>query len=304
MVRAGVRPLADSSDFSHAGWQSVAVHAPRILWRALRYFARARSFAPDLVLVVDAPGLHSPLLDRFRRRGVRCAWVAPPQLWAWRNRRPKILGGLRVFPLHAFEVEALDRAGADPTWFGYPGSRPSRTEGPRDLLALFPGSREAWRDRHARLFQEAAELAATGLQPVFVHPDPPSPRERGVPCLSPEQALPRAALALALPGTATLEIALHGIPAVVAARPGRLDAWMAGRRLSGGPYALPNRILETIAYPELLGRNVGASEIAGALREVGSRPPHRLLEEIHAKLGAPNAAERIVRSLLGPESGA
>lgn len=298
MVRAGVVPLSDPADFSHSGWQSVLERAPRILWQAFRYLARARAFAPDLVLAIDAPGLHSPLLDGFRRRGVRCAWVAPPQLWAWKNRRPGILRGLRVFPLHAFELDSLRDAGADPLWLGYPGPRPMRSQGGRDILALLPGSRPAWRKRHAALFLEAAELAETGLRPVFVHPDPPAPEELGVPCLSPEAALARAALALTLPGTATLEIALQGIPAVVAARPSPLDSWIAGRRLADGPCALPNRILGRMVYPELLRGRTDAEEIATTLREVRMRPVHGALDGFRERLGPDDAAHRIACSVL------
>jgi lipid-A-disaccharide synthase len=298
MARSGVRPLADRADFSHAGWQSVLAHAPQLLWRASRYYARAREFSPDLVLAVDAPGLHSPLLNRFRRAGVPCAWVAPPQLWAWKDRHPRVLRGLRVFPLHEFEVDALRDAGADPLWLGYPGPRPSRGAGVRDLLALFPGSRPAWRGRHAELFLEAAKAADTGLQPVFVHPDPPGALELGLPCLAPGEALSRAALALTLPGTAVLEIALQGIAAVVAARPGRFDTWMANRRLSCGPYALPNRILGRTVYPELLGADVGAAEIAHALREARMQADPIALDDFSARLGPEDAAERIVRSVL------
>jgi len=298
MTSAKVRPLADPAVFSHSGWESVLARAPRLLWSAWRYLAHAKAFAPDLVVAVDAPGLHTPLLNRFRRRGVRCAWVAPPQIWAWRDRNPPVLRGLRVHPMHEFEVGSLRRAGADTVWLGYAGPRAARAEGRRDLLVLLPGSREAWRQRHAGLFLEAARIADTGLDVVFVHPEPPSATEFGLPCLRPEEALPRAGLALTLPGTATLEIALQETPAVVAARPGHLDAWLAGSRLSEGPFALPNRILGRAVYPELLGPDVRAKDLAQALRtgrERGSRESE--LAGFRESLGPADACDRIAQSL-------
>jgi len=120
--------------------------------------------------------------------------------------------------------------------------------------------------------------------------------------MSPEEALPRAALALTLPGTATLEIGLQGIPAVVAARPSALDAWIAGRRLSGGPYALPNRILGRMVYPELLGPDVGASEIARGLFEASSRSFDGAMEGFRVLLGPEDASDRIVHALFPPEA--
>lgn len=299
MVSAGVRALADPGVFSHSGWESVLARAPAIVWSAWRYLRAARAFSPDLVVAVDAPGLHSALVGSFRRRGTRCVWIAPPQLWAWRDRSPAVLRGLRVHPLHQFEIDALVRAGADPVWLGYPGPRPERATGRRDLLALLPGSRPHWRKAHARLFVEAARRADTGLEPVLVHPDPPAPTELSLRCLSPEEALARSALALVLPGTSTLETALQEIPAVVAARPGHLDAWMAARRLAGGPCALPNRILGTPCYREILGEDADPATLGAALRQAmapGGREV--LLEGFQGRLGPYDAASRIAGSLL------
>jgi lipid-A-disaccharide synthase len=299
MVSAGVRSLADPSAFSHSGWESVISRAPSIAWRAWRYLRSAREFGPDLVVAVDSPGLHAPLLRGFRRRKTPCVWIAPPQLWAWKDRRPPVLRGLRVHPLHEFETEALRRAGADPLWLGYPGERPERAQGSRDLLALLPGSRPHWRRAHSKLFREAARTARTGLETVLVHPDPPGPTECGLRCMAPDQALSRAAVALCLPGTSTLEVALQGIPLVVAARPGRLDAWMASRRLAEGPWALPSRILGAPCCPELFGAAATPEAIGEALRDaarlVGRQPA---FDGLPRHLGPSDAAARIARSIL------
>jgi len=302
MIRAGVRPLADAGDFSHAGWSSVLSHLPFLVWKAWRYLRALDAFGPDLALLVDAPGLHGPLLRRLRARKVPVAWVAPVQLWAWKNRRPPGLDGLHVYPSHEFELDSLREAGAIPHWWGYPGIRtlvePSARRG---KLALLPGSRSAWRGRHRDLFILAAKLADLPLETVLVHPrGDRTAEEAGLPCLSPSQVWPTAALALALPGTATLEAARWGVPTVVAARPGWLDLQLARRRLSDGFRALPNRIMSEEVFPEHYAHQANAQYLARELRRIWN---HReriacSLAGFEKRLGDADAPRCIARHFL------
>jgi lipid A disaccharide synthetase len=166
-------------------------------------------------------------------------------------------------------------------------------------LALLPGSRPHWRRRHSKLFQAAAHIARTGLETVLVHPDPAGPVESGLRCLGPREALSRAAMALCLPGTSTLEAALQEIPLVVAARPGRLDSWVASRRLLDGPWALPSRILGAATCPELLGTAATPERIGRALRDASGRAGREpAFEDLRGHLGPRDAVARIARSIL------
>lgn len=303
MAAAGVRGLADASDFSHAGWSSVALRMPWLAWKAWRYFREVDRFQPDRAMVIDAPGLHAPLIRRLRRKGVPVAWVAPPQLWAWKNRSPAILRDMTVYPAHRFELASLEQVGTRAFWWGYPGARPSESA-PREartLLAVLPGSRSSWRRRHRYLFVEAARRAGLPLQIVLVHPHPPVSRmESGLACMTPAEALSRAALAIALPGTATLETALWGVPTLVAARPGRIDLWMARRSLSEGTRALPNRILEASVFPELYGPEVTVDSLTARLIELFGRKDlvSGRLEGFLERLGRADASRKIVCHFL------
>lgn len=303
MESAGVRALAGIEAFSHAGWVSVVSRLPWVVWNAWRYFREVDRFAPDLVVAIDAPGLHGPLLRRCARKGVRRAWVAPPQLWAWKNRSVPLLRGMDVYPAHEFEIPSLEGAGANAFWWGFPGERPEiRVPAERSLLALFPGSRPAWRRRHAQWFRDLARQADLPLEPVLVHPCPVSSgMEQGLRCLSPREALPGAALALCLPGTATLETAMWGIPTVVAARPGRIDLFLARDRLSKGSKALPNRILGAEVFPEFYADDASSERVVAALRESyrNRREIASGLDGLRESLGADDAPRRIAEHILG-----
>jgi lipid-A-disaccharide synthase len=295
---AGVEPAGgDPSRFALAGWSSVLRDLPGLLVAGMRILREARRNRPDLVVLVDSPGLHRPLLRALRRDGIRCVWLAPPQLWAWRSRSVPELRGLDVYPLHAFEVERLRVEGAQPHWFGFPGPRgEGRSQPPGDILALLPGSRTSWRRMHLGLFLEAANLAGLPLGTVVAVPDD---RTTGPGEMPIGHVLSRAALALAMPGTGVLETSLAGIPTVVAARPGRLDRWIATRSLVDGPLSLTNRILSEEVCPEFLGAPT-AQDLATALRSLWSRRDEVSvrLERLRGTLGPPDAVDRIAEHLL------
>ncbi len=298
---ADVATLASATDFAHSGWSSVLANLPWLVWKAWFYSRKVEAFSPDLVVVLDAPGLHTPLVRWARRKNIPVAWVAPPQLWAWKDRSPKILNGLLVYPLHQFEMESMERVGAKPYWWGYPGPRPPTPPvGPKNILALLPGSRTAWRHRHRPLFAQAAALADLDLETVFVHPQPPaSGKECGLRCLTPQEAFPNAALALTLPGTATLELGLWSVPGVVAACPGALDLFLAKRRLSDGYRALPNRILNQPVFPEFYHHHATAGKLGEELARLfeARHQVQSRLRGLSSHLGSEDAAPKIARSI-------
>lgn len=302
MREAGVEARGDALMFAHAGWTSVVGNLPRLLASARSAQRAMVDFGPDLFVAIDAPGLHRFQVRAARARGIRVAWLAPPQLWAWKARRIPELEDMPVYPLHAFELDSLTRAGARPRWYGYPGSRPGYPAHPEGrLLSLLPGTRPAWRRRHERLFREAADLARLDLDVVVAVPEgvPPGPGEMEV-----GSALANSALAMAMPGTGVLEAAWMRIPTLVAAHPGKLDLWWGGRKLVDGPLSLPNRILGEEILPELL-RRPDRMELGRALGELWTRREtvSSKLAQMDRAMGDSQAMGQIARNLLETASG-
>lgn len=297
MRREGVFPAGDAMTFALSGWSAVV---PRLPWLVLALqgaVRRALREKPDLVVAFDAPGFHRVFLQRIRKAGLATAWVAPPQLWAWRHRVEPVLQGMETFPLHEFEQEALRRQGARVRWVGFPGDIPSTEScGSREFLALLPGSRPAWARRHRDLFLEAAHRSGLPLAPMVAIP---SGRKANTGEMECSALWGRSALALALPGTGVLEAALAGIPTVVAARPGWIDRSLAKSRLVDGVLSLPNRILGEELLPEFLGTPT-AEILAEALRTLWLRRQQvaRRLAKLPAKMGEDGALERLSEALL------
>ncbi|MCA9503347.1 MAG: lipid-A-disaccharide synthase [Spirochaetaceae bacterium] len=184
-----------------------------------------------------------------------------------------------------------------------------------ELLGLFPGSRPAeWR-RHLPLGLEtygrlrdrrpglealvvlppnldepaARALAADGLARVGgrVHftggvPTDPVPTSEG----ANRPALDAIDVALAKPGTVTLELLARLRPMVVTGRVHPLTAWLAGRSLRTRWLALPNLVAGAEIVPERLQTEAEPERLAEALEPLFEGP---LRERMIAALGSTRA---------------
>jgi lipid-A-disaccharide synthase len=262
-----------------------------------RAYARLRraltAFNPDLVLLVDYPGMNLRLARIALRRGIPVHFVAPPQLWAYRAPQARLrhlrksLEGASLQFLFPFEAESyLPWTGRirQGHFFPEPAFDPAR--GTR--LLLCPGSRRSVMARNLPLWLANVRAFFGTLEgidvlvPEFLRDDARSLCASGVEILTDrDQAFARAGGAIAFPGTITLELFLRRIPARAWAILDAPTLW-AGRRRLRGPYlALPN---------VLAGREV-LPEWTGTAREFRRRPPV-LPDKIHA-WAAPDSAEAI-----------
>jgi lipid-A-disaccharide synthase len=110
------------------------------------------------------------------------------------------------------------------------------------------------------------------------------------------EAMRAADVALAKPGTVTLEIALLGTPFVVTTRVNRLTAFLIRRLVRVSSYTMPNLIAGRAIVPEFLQEDADPARVADALLAL-LRGPERALQlaafaEVRNALGAGGAAAR------------
>jgi lipid-A-disaccharide synthase len=258
------------------------------LRRDLETLGAAMAKDGDALVAIDYGGFNARLVARAKRAGLKTFYYIPPKLWAWGRRRGKKLARdlelvLAVFP---FEVEYWRGVGANVVFVGHPLldiTRPS----PRNvraalglsagekLLLVLPGSR---RQEVAALWPPLAEalpriLAEVPEARAFAAPA----RSLGAGILEEYAPLPAGVSATAEPvvdlmaaadaaivasGTASLELAILGTPAVILYRVNTLT-WELGRRLVYVTHlGLPNVIAGRAVVPELLQGDVRPGVIA------------------------------------------
>jgi lipid-A-disaccharide synthase len=315
MRAAGVEPLARVEDLSVNGLWEVLGKLPTI--RAAQAAVRAAMEpAPDLLITVDAPDFHLPLARHARGLGIPAIGYVSPQVWAWRPGRARSLARDldRLLCLFPFEPPLYTPHGLDARFVGHPviDRLAGQTRAPvPGRFALLPGSREHELERLLPVFLEAAALVrqqqpeasfvlgvAEGCDPSLVA----QAEDRGVELV---QGLVPAALgcqaALVASGTATLELAVLGVPMVVAYRV-HASTYAIGRALVKGieHIALPNILAGRAVVPEHI-QHLEPAALARDLLAVAGDPelPSRLAA-VKAALGEPGASMRAARAALEP----
>jgi lipid-A-disaccharide synthase len=122
---------------------------------------------PDLVVLVDYPGLNLFIARLAHRRGIPVVYFVAPQLWAWAPWRVRRFArvvdqALVIFP---FEVPFFRQAGLEAEYIGHPllDALPTEPPHPADIVdrprpvALLPGSRRREVRLHMPLLLDAAE---------------------------------------------------------------------------------------------------------------------------------------------------
>jgi lipid-A-disaccharide synthase len=332
MQRAGVDILVPQREIAVGGLVEVLGVIPRVLaaWRTVR--AAVRRERPALAVLVDTPDFNIPLARRLRRLGVPVLYYIAPQVWAWRTGRVRKLARRvdRMAVILPFEVDVFAAAGPPVEFVGHPlverlrafreahdragARRALGLEADRPVVLLLPGSRrneiagclglflESVRALHAAeprvqvvvavapTVEEAdlgARIAAAGL--------PDALPLRIVPGRT-HEAMVAADVALAKPGTVTVEAVLLGCPLVVAGRGNPLSAAIMRRIVRVPSFTLANLMAGMPVVPEFLQENADPERIAAALGELLAGPARALqlarFDAVTRRLGRGGAAQR------------
>ncbi len=288
MRLAGLRALAPQRP--HAmGLVEVLRHLPAIRRERNALIA---CLEIDTFVAIDAPDFHLPIARRLRGRGVRTIGYVSPQLWAWRPGRARAVAAAfdQLLCLFPFEPALYAGVGLDARFVGHPVcdrmARVPRAPEP-GCVAIFPGSRPQEISRHLGVFLSAvhgARRIVVGLPAGMAPPVLPD----GVEALPASQAIACAERAICKSGTITLELALAGVPYIVAHRVHPIT-WAVGRALVRGVrhLALPNILLHRQVVPEFL-----QFFDAAALRRALPAAPVPPTAELRTLLGGGGASQR------------
>ncbi len=288
-VLDGATPLISMEHMAFMGFAEVVRHLKKIWGNDQIIKAHLKDERPDLVVLVDYPGYNLRLakwLDKkgFRRSGTRVVQVVCPQFWAWKPGRLTLLQTYldAVYPLLPFEAKLLSQASVVAPYYGHPAAQRVAAGGwnPSGPLALLPGSRAQEFAQHVRIFAETAQQLkreAHWFRPAHI-PDAeyleilssfgvhvrPEDVKSGVPGMTGYSG------ALVASGTATLEVALRGVPMVVAYKTSALS-YAIGKRVIRVPYiSLVNLILQRAAVAECIQSDCHPKVLAPALLQAMS----------------------------------
>ncbi|MGH2340060.1 lipid-A-disaccharide synthase [Segnochrobactraceae bacterium EtOH-i3] len=318
MVAHGMEVLFPLADIAVNGLSDIIRHLPGLIARINRAAEAVIAARPDVLVIIDAPDFTHRVAARVRAAAPEIPIVnyVSPTVWAWRPGRARKMAAYidHVLALFPFEPAVHARLGGPPcTYVGHPlleklpvlrpgpGERSAFGAAPPVLLML-PGSRRGEIRRHMQPFGAAlAEVtrqlgpveailpAVSHLRPAIEAALADWPVKPTVVVGEAEKfaAFRRAHGAIAASGTVTLELALAGVPSIVAYRldtPYRIVKWINGviPIITASTMVLANIVLGENALPELLDDQVTPEALAGAVGPFLSDTPVRraLLEKL------------------------
>jgi lipid-A-disaccharide synthase len=318
MAAEGLTSLFPLTDIAVMGLTEVVPRLPLLLRRIRETAAAIRHAAPAAVVTIDAPSFGLRVADRVRSTGIPLIHYVAPQLWAWRPGRARALASRvdHLLALLPFEPEFFGRLGVSCTYVGHPVLEDALLPAPgaefrarhgiaadAPILVAMPGSRIGLAQRMWPVFAAALERVVArspGVHVVLptVSGTEPFVRETATRLQFPHTvigtaeerrgAFAAATAALTVSGTATMELAVAGVPMVVAYRVSAMTEFMARRMIAVPHVAMPNLILGRAAVPELLQADCTPDRLADALLTLlgrGGEAQRRDLAEICRRLG-------------------
>ncbi len=287
-------PLAD---LNVMGFRDVAAQLPLFVRCVHRFSCEIRERRPDAVLLVDYPGLNRVLLRIAARQRLPVVDFIAPQLWAWAPWRVRdFRRAQKLLAILPFERDWYGRRGAHVEYVGHPlgdalsAAGSDEAQAPAAMaqpggpwIGILPGSRRREvRENLPGMLLAAAILKRSLPEARFVLPHlrtelwteiQPLLDGAPVPVLAApgcfHRILPQLSGAWSVSGTASLEVALQGVPTVVVYRiRSALGAWYAKHGLTIPQVAGANLLAGRALLPECVGRDCPPETLAARLLEL------------------------------------
>jgi len=309
MQTAGMQPLIDFETLPVSGFGDVL---PKYLKLRQSFNALKTALeSPECLglIAVDYPGFNMKLVARAGELHKPALYVAPPQVWAWKRKRAKVLAQnpyVKLAVFFDFEESVYRESGCNVVRVKHPFAEIKNEfiiPYSESYTLLFPGSRKAQALRNLPLFLNAVQ-GAENVVVVAARQELVSVFEKfNVPVVvAPESASERMAFyqsaeyAVTAPGTSTLELALSGAPFTVCTKPDLLTYCLGRLFVKTEFFALPNIIMGRLVFPEHIVPPWSGVKLQ---LEKSSKPKERILKELFEKLAVGKKLEQLALEFLG-----
>lgn len=290
---AGAKLYRSNADLNLVGIIEIISHLRRILrcMNEIACYILANSF--DEVVLVDFPGFNMRLAKILKKKApaLNITYVSPPQMWAWGAWRITSLARFSntIVVIYPFEVEWYKKRGVSVLFCGYPSYEEFASYATRSALsvvstkkkyvALIAGSRmsevknlfpayatvaRAMLEVEADIMfiiPRAESFSRAFLQEVIASSGLDSTRVIIAEGDTKYSLLSQCVLALSKPGTITLQLALLGVPTVIAFKISRLTYYIARPLVKVKYMGLTNLLLHKEVSPEFIQSNFSSEAI-------------------------------------------
>jgi lipid-A-disaccharide synthase len=306
MAMEGLTSLFPIDDLAIIGLTAIPRRLRNILRRIREAADAVIAARPDVLVIIDSPDFTHRVARRVRRAlpSLPIVDYVSPSVWAWRPGRAAAMRAYvdHVLALLPFEPAVHARLGGPAcSYVGHPiveqiaALRPNLEEAARRLadpprLLLLPGSRTGEIRRLLAVFKTTLDLVAkqTGSLDIVLPTVPHLLRrvQEAVAgwalqpriVVAPEEkwaAFRTARAALAASGTVSLELAVAGVPTVIAYKVPLFEEVVARTLIQVPSIVLANLVIGENVVPEHLQRQAAPPQLAQTLMQLIADTPER-----------------------------
>lgn len=335
MKAAGVELIENIDQLGVVGFIEVIKHLPVITKIFNNIISYIDKNPVDAALLVDYPGFNMRMAKTLKARGIKVIYYVSPQVWAWKEKRVKVLKQIvdKMLVLFPFEKDIYAKYGMDVDYVGHPLIDEVKiTEPPSSIKAqlgikpqmptigLLPGSREKEITRHLPTMLAAAKILQNRNpnRRFIVLRAPTIPKfmleniikDSGVNVIIYEgpayNGIGAMDAIMVASGTATLECGLLLRPMIIMYKTAWPTYWLA-RSVIKIPYiGLVNIVAGKKIIPELIQQDATDEKLAAGIEDIFANPNTygqmtNDLAQVKIKLGNSGASTRaatIITSFL------
>lgn len=322
MKEAGMTLRHDLAAEAIMGFVEVVKHFGAIRKLFHNTAGRIREWKPDAVVLIDYPGFNIRLAKALHGSGIPVVYYISPQVWAWKKARIHTLAQVcrRMITIFPFEKEMYDAAGLDCVFAGHPivdGLSREVTEhqfGLGKVIAILPGSREQEIQRILpTMIDTARRIAEEYPDAIFMSICVDEERKKQIQAIAGDFPLhvfvgvpgmmKYAHACMVASGTATVEVALFGVPMVILYKVNPLTYWMARAVVDIDHIGMVNILAGRGIVPEFIQHQATPEAILPAIRDLIEDTPVRThmihdLEHVRLHLGGSGASQRAAEAVL------
>ncbi len=316
MALEGLNSLFDIRDLAVMGFMEVIPSIPKILKHLNEIATDIQQKKPDIIMTIDSYSFSIRVHKKLKAIGYKKPHVhcVAPQVWAWKKGRAKTVGQYmdHLFCLLPNEKQYFEPYGMPTTFIGHPVVEGGADKGDKvgfkqkysisenqTVLCLLPGSRRNEIKYLLPVFKDTVEQLTKYVPDLFVviptvktvsetvkkhlsnwsvpHVIVAGEKER-------YDAFAAADVALAASGTVSVELAMAGVPHLIAYKVSPLTGVIVKKLLKIRFVNLLNLLVDKEVVPELLQENCTVDKLVEVLRQLLAHPEQATQESLK-KLG-------------------
>ncbi|AUJ58663.1 lipid-A-disaccharide synthase [Coxiella-like endosymbiont of Amblyomma americanum] len=288
MKEVGVELFVEIEKLAVVGISEIITKLSDILkaWYLLKH--RLETDQPDLIILIDYPGLNLHIAKQAKKIGIKVLYYISPQIWAWRyNRIKKIKKYVdHMAVLFSFEEKLYQRENVPVSLVGHPLIDIAIPTLSREIvykklglsaenisIGLFPGSRYHEITRLLPVIISATRLIKNCIPNVqlilslasnasLLYIQNYELLDIKIDVDNTYNVLSICDAAIAVSGTVTLEIALYQVPFVILYKVSPFTYWLSKQLIRVPFIGLPNLIAKEYIVPEFIQHQATPQAIA------------------------------------------